>query len=287
MRTGRGSTPEIEAERRRKISESHIGMKHSEESKQKVSQNKKGKPLSEEHKQLLSQIRRGRPKSEEHKRKISESLKGHEVSEESRRKLSEKLSGENHPMFGKKVPPDLVKRRADAQRGRVFSDDHRKKMSIAGKRRVKELNNAWIDGRSFEPYCELFDDFFKERCRAFFGRICLLCESGEIKRKHDVHHVYAEKKACCEGSLNLKEMDKLRMVLPTTVARVGEPTFSDEELLYIRMVVPLCRGCHSKVGSKKMEAAYRKIISDIVMTKYNGKCYYSKEEYTQLFPEAQ
>lgn len=276
-----------EKERRRKIAAFQTGRTHTEETKQKISQNKKGKPLSEDHKKLLSQIRKGRPKTKEHKQKIADALKGHAVPEGVRKKLSEKLSGEGNPNFRVSPSQETRQKRSAALKGIIFTEERRKKMSLAGKRRVRDLNPAWKEGKSFEPYCELFDDFFKERCRAFFGRICLLCESGEIKRKHDVHHVYAEKKACCEGSLNLKEMDKLRMVLPTTVARVGEPTFSDEELLYIRMVVPLCRGCHSKVGSKKMEAAYRKIISDIVMTKYNGKCYYSKEEYTQLFPEAQ
>ena len=255
MRTGRGSTPEIEAERRRKISEAHIGMKHSEESKQKVSQNKKGKPLSDEHKQLLSQIRKGRPKSEEHKRKIAESLKGHDTPEEVRKKLSEKLSGANHPMFGKKVPKDVVMRRAESQRGREFSESHKRNISLSliGKRSGK--NNPMYIGSENKEYCYKFDPNLRERVRAWFNYTCFECGTPQyvLKEQLGVHHVDYNKNACCDGKV-------------------------------VKMI-PLCRDCHGKTSAKNWRDHFEKYYSWLLEQYYGGKCYFTKEEYKEIFSQ--
>ena len=246
MRTGRGSTPEIEAERRRKISDSHIGLKHSEESKRRISENKKGKPLSEEHKQLLSQIRKGRPKSEEHKQKIAESLKGHPVPEEVRRKLSEKLSGEGNASFGVTPSAETLLKRSASLKGIVFSECRKEKMSIAARKRIGPKNHQWKGGVSFEPYCPLFNSDLRRRVRAFFKNRCVLC--GKEEPALCVHHVDYDKHVCCNGN---------------------PPLF-----------VALCRSCHTRTNNDRKRWAL--FFNEFIYLQYGGKCYYTKQEYENL-----
>lgn len=149
--------------------------------------------------------------------------------------------------------------------------------------RVGENSSRWQGGASFQPYCEKFNTDLKERVRSFFSRQCVLCgmtekENGE---KLNVHHIFIEKMACCESKI--EEMDILRKRLPSDVARFGENEFSDLEMTYIRMMAPLCKSCHGKSHGKHNEVKYREIFSDLIMKKYNGKCYYSKEEFAKLF----
>lgn len=75
-------------ERKRKISQSHIGMKL--------------KPQTEEQRQAKRERMLGNVLSEETKRKIAEKAKGRRHSEEAKRKISEKIRGENHPMYGRR-----------------------------------------------------------------------------------------------------------------------------------------------------------------------------------------
>ena len=75
-------------ERKRKISQSHIGMKL--------------KPQTEEQCQAKRERMLGNVLSDETKRKISEKARGRVLSEETKRKISEGIRGEKHPMYGKK-----------------------------------------------------------------------------------------------------------------------------------------------------------------------------------------
>ena len=147
--------------------------------------------------------------------------------------------------------------------------------------RSKEKNGNWKKGRSFGRYCSKFNNSLKERCRIRFGRKCILCgiDEGDLGRKLDVHHVYSEKKACCEGEMDITSMDILRERLPKTIAKFGDINFSDDELYYIRMIVPMCNICHLKVGVKKYEEEYRETITGIVLNKFNGEYYIPYEEY--------
>ena len=60
------------------------------------------------------------------------------VNEETRKKLSEKSKGRVGPWAGKTVPPELVAKRADANRGRKDSEEVRLKKSLAAK--IREEN---------------------------------------------------------------------------------------------------------------------------------------------------
>ena len=134
--------PIKELERRRKMSEAHMGVPKSEETRRKISESHKGKPLSEETRRKQSNGRRGmkykkvsphitederkrrvemrltngnmRIISEEHRIKLSEAHKGNIVSEETRRKQSE------------------------AMKGKIVSDETRKRMSEAQKKRHRK-----------------------------------------------------------------------------------------------------------------------------------------------------
>ena len=105
---------------RQKISESRkgkyigihnhfYGKNHSEESKLKMSKAKKGKKLSKEHVEKVLKARAGYIHTEETKKKISKSLKG------------------NKNGFGNK--------------GKKFTEQHKKNMSMAGKRKKFSLEH--------------------------------------------------------------------------------------------------------------------------------------------------
>jgi hypothetical protein len=165
--------------------------------------------------------------------------------------------------------------------GKVRTIDARKKISCT--RQGISIDN-FTGFVSFEPYCEKFNESLKENVRSFFGCKCALCQKKQedntdkkgILRKLSVHHVFIEKLACCETKI--KEMDNLRKRLPTHIARFGDPEFSKEEIMYIRMMVPLCLNCHGKMngepdGIPYDESKYRKFFTDLIISKYGGKCF--------------
>ena len=97
----------------KKLSESHKGYKHTEESKLKLSKSISGenhymygKSHSKETKEKLSNLLSGenhpmfgKPRSKETREKISKGHQGKKHTEETKRKLSEMNSGENHPRY--------------------------------------------------------------------------------------------------------------------------------------------------------------------------------------------
>ena len=121
----------------------------------------------------------------------------------------------------------------------------------------KENNPRWLGGISFEPYCPLFDENFKERVREFFNRTCYLCGRTETEQMNEmlengkrafrlaVHHVGNNKDTCCDDSL---------------------PLF-----------VPLCIKCHSKTN--KDRNYWEKYFTGQIMKDYNGKCFISKKTF--------
>jgi hypothetical protein len=138
----------------------------------------------------------------------------------------------------------------------------------------------WKGGASFEPYCPKFNTNLKERVRDRFDRRCPLCDKQENEniflkngktRKLSVHHVYTEKMACCES--RIEEMDEIRERLPPGIARFGDDIYSDEELMYIRMMAPLCDVCHRKFAHSKKEQETREKLTEIIINKYGGMCW--------------
>ena len=63
---------------------------------------------------------------------------GKHHSEETRKKMSEALKGEKNPNFGKHQSEDTRKKLSESLKGRTFTEEWRKKISEAAKRRWKK-----------------------------------------------------------------------------------------------------------------------------------------------------
>ena len=133
--------------------------------------------------------------------------------------------------------------------GKHHSERTNKKISKALKGKYcGEKCPCWKGGKSFEPYCEKFNDEFKKRVREFWDRKCVLCSKNEIEngRKLCVHHVTYNKESCCDDSI---------------------PLF-----------VAICNSYHGKTNSnqKCWEEKFKRIIYS---RNIDGKCFYTEEEY--------
>lgn len=102
-------------------------------------------------------------------------------------------------------------------------------------------SHFWKGGISFEPYCPLFNEEFKERVREFWDRKCGLCGKKEINngKKLNVHHVQYDKDTCCNNTL---------------------PLF-----------IPLCNRCHTKTNFNR--SYWEEMFSNYIMIWYDGECY--------------
>lgn len=258
-------------ETRRKMSESRRGEKnpnygknHTEETKKRIGDANRGRHPSEETRRKMSDSKRGRKLSEEHKRRAAEGLKKrHAVDPTIRKKISDRLTG--------MVRSDETRKRiSDAKKGCVYSDERNRRVSAALKgrklsdeQRMKRMgrrpsdetrrklsgenNHCWKGGISFEPYCVKFNKEFKERVRSFFGRKCVVCGMGEADLGYSVfvHHVNYDKGVCCNNNI---------------------PLF-----------VTLCNTCHGRTNKNREQ--WEETFTALIREEYNGKCYYSKEEY--------
>lgn len=113
-------------------------------------------------------------------------------------------------------------------------------------------NVRYYDG---PQYCELWNKDLKERVRAFFGYRCIECGQPQNGRALHVHHVWYNKKACCDNSP--------------------------------RSLVPLCHECHSKTScnNKKTRLQWSRYFQNIIDNYYCGKCYFTKKEMKQYLGE--
>jgi len=150
-------------------------------------------------------------------------------------------------------------------------------------------SHMYDHGQTFYPYCERFNNSLRERVRNFFGNKCVL--SGAAKdnnngKRLDVHHVFIEKLACCETKI--EDMDLVRWRLPKDVAKFGLPEFTQEELIYLRMMVPLSMKEHARVHKLEPsdmpyeETRYRKFFAELIIHQHGGKCYFTEEEFKKV-----
>jgi hypothetical protein len=183
---------------------------------------------------------KGKKQSPEHIAKRAAALKGREITwtdklrkyrtgkkatEETKRKMRDSHSGERNHQYGKKL-----------------SGEHRQKISVTRIERgvaVGCKNPQYVNGSSFAPYCEKFNNRRKSAVRTFFG-VCICCGClpeenigymGKPKRLQQllfsVHHIDHDKEQGCNGKpFNL---------------------------------VPMCKKCHNKENNRREE--YQKYIN--------------------------
>jgi len=114
-------------EHRRKLSESHKGIRQSEATKRKISETEKGRVFSVEVRRKLSEANKGQVVSKEQRQQISAALTGRHLSEATRRKISEAKKG--------KLKSAETRRRMTAwQVGKIIPAEQRKKLSESLKR---------------------------------------------------------------------------------------------------------------------------------------------------------
>jgi hypothetical protein len=238
-------------EHNRKISEINKGKTKSPETRKKLSEANKGKKHSENELIKMRESSRKRWEKLEERKKISDANKGRYISPEWRANIS---MGNK----GKKIPPETRLKMSITNTGKKRSEESRLKQSVSCKGRVisketrRKIGDAhrgekchlWKGGISFEPYCVLFNEEFKERCRAYFGYICVECGAPQNGRCHPIHHVNYNKMVCCNE------------VKP--------------------MFVCLCNSCNSKANFNR--PYWEQHFTDMINNYYGGKCYLTREE---------
>lgn len=102
--------------------------------------------------------------------------------------------------------------------GIKFTEEHKQKMKENHYNQNGKDNPNWQGGKSFEPYCEKFDDKIKEKIRDEFNRKCFICDKSEIdnNKRLSIHHIDYNKKQGCD-EVNWK-------------------------------LIPLCQSCHAKTN---------------------------------------
>jgi hypothetical protein len=232
-------------ETRKKISETLMGHHITEETRRRMSESHKKNPVS---------YWKGKSLSDDHKRHIRENAPRGDLNPakrpEVREKISRALMGRLGPNCGKTFTNKHKKRIGEGNRGKVRSEESKKKISETRRKNgiaKGPRNPAWRGGVSFEPYCPKFNQEFKERVRAFWGYACGNCGKlqEENGKKLHVHHVNYRKDACC-----------------------------DEEVA--RQFIPLCGFCHGHTNNNRER--WGKKLSRLIKKKYGGRCYFHQGE---------
>jgi hypothetical protein len=107
--------------------------------------------------------------------------------------------------------------------------------------------------REGPQYCEKWNNNLRERVRAYFGYTCFLCGEPQNGKALHVHHVWYNKKACCDNTP--------------------------------RSLVPLCTSCHAKTTSGDRDH-WSNYIQELLDIYSDGKCWLTKEEYISFFPKS-
>lgn len=127
----------------------NIGRKCSEEKKRKISESHKGVKLSIKHCESISQSQRGKKFSQETKDKISKAMKdntinvGRKLTNEHKNKISNALKGNIPWSKGKKLSEEHKKKIAEGNRGKKVSEEAKRKIS---KGRFGKNNPNWRGG---------------------------------------------------------------------------------------------------------------------------------------------
>lgn len=124
--TNGGNYFEHTIETRLKISEKGKGLKRSESTKKKISLARKGTQMSEEQKSILSQV--------PHSSGENHPMFGKHHSDETRERMKNNHKG----MIGKNHSDESKSKISKAKKGKKLSDEHRRKLSEAARRRYQK-----------------------------------------------------------------------------------------------------------------------------------------------------
>jgi len=173
-----------------------------EEVKQKISEKLRGRKRSEEVKQKISLTLKGRaqPSKKEIAYKMGKANIGRKHTEEWKSKISNKLKG--HPHYGPFTHSSKTKKKmSDAKKGKVWSDEHRKKAykALAIRPNYKEIyltnllkslfqdeykyvgdGQSWIGGKN--P--DWMNINGKKKLIEFFGRNWHKPEDEQLRTNH-------------------------------------------------------------------------------------------------------
>ncbi len=145
-------------------------------------------------------------------------LYGKHHSKAARKKISEASSGEKHPFYGKHHSEASLKKLSEAHKGKKLTEAHKKKI---GEAQRGKKNPNWKGGKR-NPYCEKWNEHFREYIRNKYDRKCFLCSKTEKDngKRLSVHHVNGNKNCGCDEDTTCQ-------------------------------FVPLCVSCHSKAHNQK------------------------------------
>lgn len=238
------------------------------------------------------------------------SREGHDVSEATCEKIRLSKLGKKHPEWrieinrkchlGQKLSkdslvkrglaireayknPEVIQRKRDAHKGKIFTEKTKQKISEANKREdvlLKRLDSFyggfWYGNVRYpetKTYCELWNGDLRERIRAAFDYKSAISgiTTDERGRKLDCHHIYFQEKACCHWD---KDMNGYYAMINIGTKR--NPNMIRYDIKgNPNKFVPLTRAEHTATRFDKLH--WIKVFEDII-EKRGGKCYLTKEE---------
>jgi hypothetical protein len=237
---------------RKKIGESNRGKIRSNETRRLLSAINIRENLSKETLQRRSEAHRGKTLSEEHRRKIGNAARGTHRSNETRQKISESRCGEKHPLYGKHPTYET-----------------RMKISEAGVGGFCIQNIIYGDPK----YCEFWCPDLWHRIDKAQNYQSIL--SGKTKednggRALSRHHVYWQKKACCEWD---EDVGGYYAWIET-----GTKKHPNKVKYYIKgdpnKFVLLTMSEHQMIKMDKIR--WIELFEDLIKTKLSGVCYLPK-----------
>lgn len=149
---------------------------------------------------------------------------------EVRAKLSLSKMGDKNPM--KRL--DVISKHKKIMKSQDYRDklkagwtpERRIEHSIP---RIGKNHWNWQDGKSFEPYCILFDFKKKEEIRNKYGRVCIVCGKSTLQN-------VSKDKTYWFGRLDIDHVDENKMQGCNN---------------WEWRLVPLCRVCHAKMQDRQ------------------------------------
>jgi len=187
--------------------------------------------------------------------------------------------------------PEFILKKSNGIKKKYKEDlNYRNKMADAARKRAQDYNwllkntesrvgGFWygnVNHGDRKQYCELWNRELWNRIDTFQEYKSIL--SGKMKEDNKGenltrHHVYYQPKACCEWD---EDVNGYYVIL-----NIGVKTKPIQYKYYIdgdpNKFVLLTRSEHSKVSKDKIR--WIKLFENLIQIKYNGKCYYTKEEY--------